>query len=272
MTTPAELEKEIVRKRRKETAAVSIVAGILAIALGIFCFLLASSSGPVPREETVSYVGAFEGYEPAEARRSGKLSFADGSFYRVELFYEGDSLADALTSLEKGTVLTLTVSGEGDALEIRGENKTYLSYEESAKAFASQKNGMLTVAWLSLGLGIVLFICGIVEKRGRKPAAAEPVPDGESPMLRHADFDTPCRILLEVKKDDGTVILYRRVKGINELVINRQVYAEKKGLIEFAHTLTARVKGHLIEAGLDEHSFSFIRIDGETLAYKERLI
>lgn len=271
MTNPAEYEKEIARKRRKETAAVSIVAGILAIALGIFCFFLASSSGPVPREETVSYVGAFEGYEPAEARRSGKLSFADGSFYRVELFYEGDSLAEALTSLEKGTVLTLTVSGEGDALEIRGENETYLSYEESAKAFASQKNGMLTVAWLSLGLGVVLFICGIVEKRGRKPAAAEPVPDGESPILRHADFDTPCRVLLEVKHD-GLVILYRRVRRVNELVVNRQVYAEKKALIEFAHTLTACVKGHLVEAGLDEHSFSFIRIDGETLAYKERLV
>ena len=71
---------------------------------------------------------------------------------------------------------------------------------------------------------------------------------------------------------EGYEICYRRVKRVNELVINGIVYDEIKGVIEFPHTLSAAVDGHTIEAGLSEDSYSYITFDGECLVNKHRLI
>ena len=70
---------------------------------------------------------------------------------------------------------------------------------------------------------------------------------------------------------EGYEICYRRVKRVNELVINGIIYDEIKEVIEFPHTLSA-VDGHTIEAGLSEDSYSYITFDGECLVNKHRLI
>ena len=90
-----------------------------------------------------------------------------------------------------------------------------------------------------------------------------------SPVLRMADMDTKAKILLETEKD-GFVITYRRVKRVNELVINGSVYDEYEALIENAHVLVGVVGGRTIEAGFDGFR-SFIKIDGEIIAKKVRL-
>ena len=92
-----------------------------------------------------------------------------------------------------------------------------------------------------------------------------------SAVLRMADMDVKAKILLETEKD-GFVITYRRVKRVNELVINGIVYDEKKGIIEFEHNLSAVIDGHKIEAGYDEDSYSYIIFDGERIAEKLRII
>ena len=90
-----------------------------------------------------------------------------------------------------------------------------------------------------------------------------------SPVLRMADMDTKAKILLETEKD-GFVITYRRVKRVNELVINGSVYDEYEALLENAHVLVGVVGGRTIEAGFDGFR-SYIKIDGEIIAKKVRL-
>lgn len=104
---------------------------------------------------------------------------------------------------------------------------------------------------------------------------AEVVEEGasleNSPILRSGYLDEKCRVLLEVEKD-SLYITYRRVKKTNELVINNNVYDEYTALVEMPHTLTATFAGHKIEAGCDTASRSFIKIDGEIVAKKLRLV
>jgi len=90
-----------------------------------------------------------------------------------------------------------------------------------------------------------------------------------STLIRIADLDAKAKILLQAEKD-GMVIIYRRVKRTNELVINGNVYDEYEALIEKPHNLVGVVGGRTVEAGLDGVR-SYIKIDGETIAKKVRL-
>ena len=63
----------------------------------------------------------------------------------------------------------------------------------------------------------------------------------------------------------------RRVKRINELVIDGYVYADVEMLMETAHALTAQMDGHVFQAGFDGVAHSYIRVDGVQVARKLRL-
>jgi hypothetical protein len=90
-----------------------------------------------------------------------------------------------------------------------------------------------------------------------------------SAILRMADMDVKAKILLQTEKD-GFVITYRRVKRVNELVVNGSVYDEYEALIENHHILSGVISGRTIEAGYDGFN-SYIKIDGEIIAKKIRL-
>lgn len=98
--------------------------------------------------------------------------------------------------------------------------------------------------------------------------------DGEevmhSPILRMADTTVKSRILLEADAA-GHHICYRRVKRVNELVIDGYVYADVEMLMETAHALTAQMDGHVFQAGFDGVAHSYIRVDGVQVARKLRL-
>ena len=80
------------------------------------------------------------------------------------------------------------------------------------------------------------------------------------------------KVLLSASVKDFCII-YRRIKSVNELVVNGKVYDEKKAVIEFSHNLFASIDGHIVEAGVDSDSFiSYIRFDGQTIAEKKRLL
>lgn len=91
-----------------------------------------------------------------------------------------------------------------------------------------------------------------------------------SQPISRAEEDVKHRILLEADAF-GYHICYRRVKRMNQLIINGWIYAQVEMLIEPPHVLQAVVDGHLIEAGLDEFPHSFIKVDGEIIAKKFRL-
>lgn len=100
-------------------------------------------------------------------------------------------------------------------------------------------------------------------------AAAEPAPVQNSNIIRRADTDVKHRVLLE-KRMFNMDICYRRVKRVNELVINGYVYDEYEALAEQAHTLEAYVDGHHVEA-IYNGTHSIINVDGKEVVKKIRI-
>lgn len=128
-----------------------------------------------------------------------------------------------------------------------------------------------------------LIVGVIAGTKLKKLPAEEPIPqiatDGEpvetseladTAPLRYADMAEKFRVLLEADAH-GKHICYRRVKRVNELVINGYVYAEFEALVEPPHELSATLGGHTFSAGTDKSSRSYIKADGEILAKKLRL-
>jgi hypothetical protein len=94
----------------------------------------------------------------------------------------------------------------------------------------------------------------------------------DSPILHMADYSVKNRILLIMQVDD-LEICYRRVGKVNELVVNSMVYdLLDTGHVETAHELSAVVKGREIAVGTDAASQMYIRVDGEIVKRKLRLI
>lgn len=93
--------------------------------------------------------------------------------------------------------------------------------------------------------------------------------EGESTILRKADENVKHRVLLE-SDALGHHICYRRVKRINELVIDGYVYDDVEMLVESSHSLNAVIAGHKIQVGYDGGINSYLRIDGETVLKKKR--
>ena len=92
-----------------------------------------------------------------------------------------------------------------------------------------------------------------------------------SKVLRMADTDVKSKTFLEAEKF-GHVIVYRRVKTTNELVVDGRVYDEYVALVEAPHNLVAEIDGHIFEAGMMNPAWSYIKADGEMLAKKIRLV
>lgn len=93
---------------------------------------------------------------------------------------------------------------------------------------------------------------------------------GDTPFLRIAEASSKARPLLEADVE-GYHICYRRIKRINELVINGYVYADMEALMETAHVLEARVGGLLFQVGYDGFVQSYLRVNGETIMKKPRV-
>lgn len=88
---------------------------------------------------------------------------------------------------------------------------------------------------------------------------------------RRADDEVKFRVLAQADYN-GHSIVYRRVKRVNELVIDGYVYDEIEMTIETPHELTAVIGGETIKAGLKNSSFSFISVNGNEIAKKIRLV
>ena len=97
----------------------------------------------------------------------------------------------------------------------------------------------------------------------------EPEERIDSIPLRRVGDEERVRILLE--EQYGTYhVEYRRVKRVNQLVINNYIYAEVEYLVEPPHNLSAIMDGHLIEVGFDGNR-SYLQVDGELIKKKMRL-
>ena len=108
-----------------------------------------------------------------------------------------------------------------------------------------------------------------IEQQSLDPELLPKVQAGDSTPTRMADTEVKARILLETDAV-GKHIVYRRVKRINELVINGYIYDELEAIVESAHRLVATVDGNLIEAGFDGGINSYLKVNGEKVATKKR--
>lgn len=132
---------------------------------------------------------------------------------------------------------------------------------------------------------VVSLVRGIITYRDLKQQPAEEVqvldegddePEnkvdmlGNSIPLRDADMEIKARIFVEAEAF-GHKIVFRRVKNVNELVIDGRVYDEYIATIEFEHTLQATLNGHHFVAQIDGKGRSLIFVDGNQLAKKIRL-
>ena len=136
--------------------------------------------------------------------------------------------------------------------------------------------------YLIVSFSIGIYSAGKLKNMEENGEDLETVGDGEivptlttqedSVRLRIADTMVKSKTLLEAEAF-GHKIVYRRVKRVNELVVDGSVYDEYEALLERTHMLTAVIDGHSIAAGLDGSSRrSYIMVDGQTLASKLRLI
>ena len=260
-----------------ESKTGSIIVGILAILFGAFFALTQSSNKPIPRSEAIAYSGEFEEYKVSKNYRT--IIFTDGSSYEVYPHTETQEFADTMSSLKKGTKLDILVNPNNDyVVEIRAGSKEFLNFEESQAALDAYDNGYIAIGVFVCFAGGFIIIYGLVSSRQREKEMEKQTQKAkrrergvDDNPVRHANCSVKVRILLEARVEEYE-ICYRRVKSVNELVVNGVVYDEKKGVIEFAHNLSAVVDGHTIEAGLSDDSYSYIMFDGECLANKQRLI
>ncbi len=131
---------------------------------------------------------------------------------------------------------------------------------------------------------IVAIIIAIVKCVKIKKAEAEGVPEatevidsaeqvtainGYSTPIRRAE-DEKSRVLVEAEAS-GMHIVYRRIKGTNELLINDYVYDVYDAKLETGHTLSAYYNGHKVEAIFDGSTSVKILVDSQEVAKKLRL-
>ncbi len=260
-----------------ESKTGSIIVGILGILFGVFFALTQSGNKPIPRSEAIAYSGEFEEYEAGKNYRT--IIFTDGSSYDVFPHTETQEFADTMRSLKKGTKLDILVNPNNDyVVEIIAGSGEILNFEESQAALDAYDNGYIAIGVFVCFAGVFIITYGLVSSRQRKKEMEKHTQKAkrresgvDDNPVRRANRSVKVRILLEARVEDYK-ICYRRVKSVNELVINGVVYDEKKGIMEFTHNLSAVVDGHTIEAGLSDDCYSYIMFDGECLANKQRLI
>ena len=260
-----------------ESKTGAIIVGILAILFGTIFALTQIDNKPIPRSEAVAYSGEFEEYEVGKNYKT--IIFTDGSSYAVFPHTTTQEFDDTVSSLKKGTKLDILVNPNNDCVvEIIAGSREILNFEESQAALDAYDNGYIAIGVFVCFAGVFIITFGLIssaqrkkemEKHTRKAKRRESGVD-DNPV-RRANRSFKVKILLEARVENYE-ICYRRIKSVNELVINGIVYDEKKAVIEFAHNLSALVDGHTIEAGLSDDSYSYIMFDGECLAKKQRLI
>lgn len=269
------------KKSKNESYAMTVMDNPLAVlAVAVMCIILGivfivsqTDNKPISRNDAVSYSGSFDHYDTAW-KNYREIHFEDGSVYEVYPHTESSEFRERMESLEKGTRLHILVNPNNDYVaEVRTDTEELLNFEASQRELDAYDNGYVVLGIILIAAGVLLIayvIGSTVDKKKEAERHAARKAKGNAP-LRHADLSVRGRILLEADVNEYQ-ICYRRVKTVNELIVNGQVYDEKKGLIEYAHKLYATVDGHKIQAGYDNKSNSYIKFDGQIIQRKKRLI
>ncbi|MBQ9132316.1 MAG: hypothetical protein IJX62_07595 [Clostridia bacterium] len=260
-----------------DSPVATLVMAVVAVLVGLAMILPQGANKPIPREEAVAYTGQFQKY--VWGRNFCTVHFEDGNTQEVYPHTESMEFRNRMKSLEEGTTLFLMINpNNGYIAEIRTEDEELLNFEVSQEEIDSYDNGYV-------GIGVFCFFAaaflavyavgsvrlGKAERQRQRERRKRRAVGTDDVALRPVASPEKGRVLL-VATRQGYHILYRRIRHVNELVINGFVYDEKKGVIELEHRLIARVDGHTIAAGYGRDSFSYILFDGKRIAEKKRWI
>ena len=264
----------------RKSVILQLAIFLVMTALGSFVIYQSRKYAPIKREDAETYVGSFEEYRD----ESDDVVFSDGTEYVLDRDTVTEELETALTALDKGTELRLLVNPKIDAvIEIRTGTDVLMNFDEAQTALFADKKDDVWIGVMFIGLSLILLILLQIDRIGRKKERKRRrVRDGRrkkrfrgkgTPPLRDADMTKRGRILLEATEGKYKIV-YRRLKKVNELIVNGMVYDEMKAVFEVEHVLSAEIDGHKIEAGLEEGRYgcSYIRFDGKTLAENRRVI
>lgn len=254
-----------------------MVLGVVSFLMGIIFIVTQFSNKPIEREEAFFYSGTFAKYEISE--NYCELYLEDGTSYSVYPHTQTSDFTNTMVALAKGTPLHIAVNPNNDyVIEIKTDSQELMNFETSQRDIVSYGFGYISIGIAVLVASIFLIVVAVLSSINRRKEdernskrEKRSIRTGNSGALRRADTSVKSRILLDAKIKEYE-ICYRRVKSVNELVINGMVYDEKKAILEFEHRLCATIDGHSIEAGLDSTTHSYIAFDGTIIKYKQRII
>ena len=256
-----------------------IILPVFGLIFGFFAFIFPQFNNvPITRDKAEIYSGYFERYEIS--KNYCEIIFSDGSEFDIYPHTEREEFGSKMALLAKGTPLILSVNpNNGYVIEVKTENETLMDFEKSQQKIYGYGKGYIGIGIFVFACSVFVSVIGFARKKSLKKEAARQkkqdkkvtVCGTDTPVLRNAEYGQKAKIFLKETVENYEIV-YRRIKTVNELVINGWVYDEKKAVFEFEHNLKATVGGHVIEAGLDTDNFSYIMFDGERISQKERTV
>ncbi len=248
-----------------------IAFAVIGVIMSMVLVLVTLPDRAIDRSEAVSYTGIYSGYSGKNG--ATRIVFADGVAIQLPSKAEVKELLLRMDALPAGTELSILYNPRNKEIqEIKTETEVLLSFDAVQKGARSK---MIASFCLS-GIYLLMLPCNFLLIRAADRYVKKERENDEAKRrvlctraIRRADMEVKYRVLSEAKVEDY-VICYRRVKSVNELVINGYVYDEKKGVVEFAHNLYASVNGHIIEAGFDGAAYSYILFDGNRIKQDRR--
>jgi hypothetical protein len=226
----------------------AIVIAVLGFCLGLLFIFMQSFNKPIPRSEAVFYSRSFESYDSYSDYPT--INCTDGSYFQLYPHTISADLDKQLESLSKGTRLLIGVNPNNDyIIELKAGSRELLNFETSQRDIDRYDNGYIAIGVFMCfaSIALILIIKGDKNaKREEKILQANRLKNPDA-FLRIAEETKKQKILLETEIN-GYTICYRRIKFVNELVINGKVYDERKGIIEYPQKLIAIIGEDKIEA------------------------
>ncbi len=257
---------------KKEIRRTLIAFGVIGIIMSMVLVLVTLPDRPIDRSEAVSYTGIYSQY--TNKNGTSRFEFADGVALRIPSNAETEEFLLRMNAISAGTELSILYNPRNKEIqEIKTGTEVLLSFDTVQKSARSK----MVASFCMSGIMLLMLPCnflliGAADRYVKKERESDEAKRRVlyTRAMRRADMEVKYRVLSEAKTE-GFDICYRRVKSVNELVINGYVYDEKKGIVEFAHNLYASVNGHTIEAGFDGVGYSYILFDGDRIKQDRRI-
>lgn len=123
------------------------------------------------KDSLVIKTGTYSGYTRSVKLKIVRIHLNDGSSYIVNSFYDNkvDSLSNLFyNNVKKGMPITLGLDNNNRVMEIKVNNKVYLSFDESIKVYDRNLKHNEIAKKIMYVISGVLFLMFIILKKNKK--------------------------------------------------------------------------------------------------------